>query len=85
MLYSHLNLQAKTKLHMNQIKYKIKCLNIFIQQGCNRIKALESKMKYIKTLEKVQEDQVCIIKVFVIKSGLNIEQSQNSKRRSKFH
>ncbi len=62
MRYGCLNLRAKTKLHVDQMKCEIKCLDILIQQGYNRIKALESKMKYIKTLEKAREDQVRIVK-----------------------
>ena len=44
------------------MKCKIKRLAILVQQGCNRIKALESEMKYIETLEKAREDQVRIVK-----------------------
>ena len=62
MRYGCLNLWAKTKLHLDQMKCKINRLAILVQQGCNRIKALESEMKYIETLEKAQEDQVRIVK-----------------------
>ncbi len=62
MQYSRLNLWAKTKLHVDQIKYEIKRLDVLVQQGCNRIKALESEIKYIETLEKAQQDQVRIVK-----------------------
>ncbi len=62
MRYGRLNLRAKTKLHMDQMKCEIKRLDVLVQQGCNRIKALKSEMKYIETLEKAREDQVCIVK-----------------------
>ena len=44
------------------MKCEIKRLAILVQQSCNYIKALESKMKYIETLEKAQDNQVCIVK-----------------------
>ncbi len=44
------------------MKCKIKRLAILVQQGCNRIKVLESEIKYIETLEKTQKDQVRIVK-----------------------
>ena len=44
------------------MKCKIKRLAILVQQGCNRIKTLESEIKYIETLEKAREDQVRIVK-----------------------
>ncbi len=62
MRYGCLNLRAKTKLHVDQMKCEIKRLDVLVQQGCNRIKALESEMKYIETLEKAREDQVRIVK-----------------------
>ncbi len=62
MRYGCLNLQAKTKLHVDQIKCEIKRLDVLVQQGCKRIKALEAEMKYIETLEKAREDQVRIVK-----------------------
>ncbi|WP_375449249.1 hypothetical protein [uncultured Nostoc sp.] len=62
MRYGRLNLWAKIKLHIDQMKCEIKRLAIFVQQGYNRIKALESEMKYIETLEKARKDQVRIIK-----------------------
>ncbi len=62
MRYSRLNLRAKTKLHVNQMKCEIKRLDVLVQQGCKYIKALEAEMKYIETLEKAREDQVRIVK-----------------------
>ncbi len=73
MRYGRLNLRAKTKLHVDQMKCEIKRLDVLVQQGCKRIKALEAEMKYIKTLEKAREDQVWIIK--------GIRDQERAKRR----
>lgn len=43
------------------MKCKIKRLDILVQQICKHINILESEIKYIKTLKKVQEDQVYFI------------------------
>ncbi len=74
MQYGRLNLRVKTKLHVDQMKCEIKRLDVLVQQGCNRIKALESEMKYIKTLEKAREDQICIVK--------SIRDQERAKRRA---
>ncbi len=37
-------------------------LRILVQQGCHRIKTIESEIKYIQSLEAQREDQVRILK-----------------------
>ena len=60
--YGRLHLQAKTKLHIDQLKCEQSRLDIVVQQGCWRIKDLELDIKYIEMLEAVREDQVRIVK-----------------------
>ena len=49
--YGWLHFRAKTKLHIDQLRCEQSRLDIVVQQGCRRIKDLESDIKYIETLE----------------------------------
>lgn len=49
--YGRLHLRAKTKFHVNQMQVELSRLRILVQQGCRRIKAMESEIKYIESLE----------------------------------
>lgn len=60
--YGRIPLKAKTMFHIDQMHVEIRRLNILIAQGCRRVSALESEVKYIETLEAQRLEQIRILK-----------------------
>lgn len=59
--YGRIPLKAKTKFHADQIKVEVARIRVLVQQGFQRIKAMESEITYVESLEAEREDQVRIL------------------------
>lgn len=59
--YGRLSLRAKTKFHAEQVKVEIARLKMLTSHSCRRINAMESELKYIKSLEEARAKEASIL------------------------